>query len=86
MLRSETNKHQSDANNSEKGSRNLRVTITLNEEIYNEIKNISQNMGLHPSTWISMVATSKVNNVKIDSMVGLNRLNNGKKEGKMESG
>jgi antitoxin component of RelBE/YafQ-DinJ toxin-antitoxin module len=43
----------------------IRVTITLNGNVYDEIKRISRQMGLRPSTWISMVCTSKANNVNL---------------------
>jgi hypothetical protein len=43
----------------------IRVTITLNGNVYDEIKRISKQMGLRPSTWISMVCTSKANNVNL---------------------
>jgi hypothetical protein len=51
----------------------IRVTITLNGNVYDEIKRISKQMGLRPSTWISMVCTSKANNVQLrisSDMVG----------------
>ncbi|MBU7032752.1 MAG: hypothetical protein HXS53_09495 [Theionarchaea archaeon] len=49
----------------------VRVTITLKLEIYDKIKEISNQLGLHPSTWIGMVATSKANNIdmKIEKKV-----------------
>ncbi len=41
----------------------VRVTITLNRVVYDDIKRISNSMGLRPSTWITMICTSKANNV-----------------------
>ncbi len=41
----------------------VRVTITLNRGVYDDIKRISNSMGLRPSTWITMICTSKANNV-----------------------
>ena len=41
----------------------VRVTITLNRGVYDDIKRISKCMGLRPSTWITMICTSKANNV-----------------------
>ena len=43
----------------------VRVTITLNQNVYDEIKKISKNLGIRPSTWITMVCTSKANNVSL---------------------
>ena len=43
----------------------VRVTITLNSDVYDNIQRISKNMGLRPSTWITMICTSKVNNVLV---------------------
>ena len=53
-----TNSHQSD-------SKVVRVTITLDTSVYHEIKRISTLMGIRPSTWISMVCTSKTNRVTL---------------------
>ena len=47
-------------------AKSVRVTITLREDVYEEIKRISRRLGLRPSTWISMVATSNANNVKVE--------------------
>jgi predicted DNA-binding ribbon-helix-helix protein len=41
----------------------IRVTITLREEVYKEIKHISRRQGLRPATWISMVATTRANGI-----------------------
>jgi len=43
----------------------IRVTITLEQEIFNKIKKTSRQIGLRPATWISMVVTSKVNQVDV---------------------
>ena len=43
----------------------VRITITLNEKVYDDIKRISKEMGLRPSTWITMVSTSKANNLDL---------------------
>jgi len=48
-----------------KDADSIRVTITLEQEIYDRIKETSRQMGLRPATWISMVATSKMNNVDV---------------------
>ncbi|MFQ5976111.1 MAG: hypothetical protein ACE5J5_07350 [Candidatus Hydrothermarchaeales archaeon] len=48
----------------------LRVTITLRREAYEEIKRISRRQGLRPSTWISMVATSKANGIEVEVKEG----------------
>ena len=41
------------------------MTITLDCQVYHEIKRVSNLMGIRPSTWISMVCTSKTNNVTL---------------------
>ena len=46
-------------------SRAVRITITLNRNVYEEIKRVSETMGLRPSTWMTMICTSKVKNVDI---------------------
>lgn len=46
-------------------SRAVRITITLNRNVYEEIKRTSETMGLRPSTWMTMICTSKVRNVDI---------------------
>lgn len=46
-------------------SKVIRITITLNRNVYEHIKRISSNMGLRPSTWMTMVCTAKANNVDI---------------------
>lgn len=43
----------------------VRITITLNQNVYEDIKKISNHMGLRPSTWITMICTSKANNVEL---------------------
>lgn len=43
----------------------IRVTITLEQQIYDKIKDASRQMGLRPATWMSMVVTSKVNHVDV---------------------
>ena len=48
-----------------KDADSIRVTITLEQEIYERIKETSRQMGLRPATWISMVTTSKVNQVDV---------------------
>jgi len=47
-------------------SKVVRITITLNRKVYEEIKRVSETMGLRPSTWMTMICTSKVRNVDID--------------------
>ena len=51
--------HQTDA-------KMVRVTITLNELTYDRIKGISKDLGLRPSTWMTMVCTSKANGISVD--------------------
>ncbi len=43
----------------------VRVTLTLNAGIYEEVKRISGKLGLRPATWMKMVVTSKVNDVEL---------------------
>lgn len=43
----------------------VRITITLNRKVYEDIKRVSDRMGLRPSTWMTMVCTSKIRNVDI---------------------
>ncbi len=51
---------------SQSDSENTRVTITLKAAVYEKIKVISARMGLRPSTWISMVTTSKANDIDME--------------------
>ena len=43
----------------------VRITVSLEEEVYERIKKVSSQIGLLPATWVSMVATSKANNLEI---------------------
>ena len=43
----------------------VRVTITLNRDVYEEIKRISSLLGLKPATWMSLICTTKANNIGI---------------------
>ena len=53
-------------------ARAVRVTISLNEGVYENIKDISRKMGIRPSTWISMVCTSRTNNVHLRILDDMN--------------
>ncbi len=44
----------------------VRVTITLRKDIYDTIRLRSRRLGLRPATWISMVATSKANDLDVE--------------------
>jgi len=44
----------------------VRVTITLRVPIYAEIKKISHELGVRPSTWMAMICTSKANNIELN--------------------
>ena len=44
--------------------KSMRVTITLSREAYERVKEMSRPMGLRPSTWMTMVITSKVNKME----------------------
>jgi len=44
----------------------VRVTITLREPVYTEIKKISHEMGIRPSTWMAMICTSKAGNIELN--------------------
>ncbi len=54
-----------DTKSHQTNTRVVRVTITLDSQVYDEIKRVSSLMGIRPSTWISMVCTSKTNNVTL---------------------
>ena len=41
-----------------------RITVTLDDQVYESIKELSRNLGLRPATWVTMTVTSKVNNVE----------------------
>jgi len=41
----------------------VRITLTLKEKVYDKVKQVSDQVGLRPSTWMTMVVTSKVNDV-----------------------
>ena len=43
----------------------VRITVTLDEDVYRKIKRIGRLMGLLPATWVGMVATSKANSLEI---------------------
>jgi len=45
--------------------RKIRITVTLTEDAYEKIKHVSLRMGLLPASWVSMVATSRVNNIEL---------------------
>ena len=40
----------------------IRITLTLNKDVYNKVKRISKVYGLRPSTWMTMLVSSNVNN------------------------
>jgi hypothetical protein len=42
----------------------VRVSITLREDIYNEIKKLSHELGIKPASWMAMTLTSKVNSLR----------------------
>jgi len=46
-------------------AKRMRVTITLNNDVYEDIKKISRSMGIRPSTWISMTATTNVKGMRL---------------------
>jgi len=43
----------------------VRITVTLNEDVYEKIKELSHQLGLLPATWVGMVATSKANKLEL---------------------
>jgi len=43
----------------------VRVTVTLHEDVYKKIKDLSHQVGLLPATWVAMTATSKVNHIDV---------------------
>ena len=43
----------------------VRVSLTLDSEIYEHVKEMSSQFGLRPSTWMRMVVTTKVNNIEL---------------------
>ena len=45
----------------------VRITVTLNRDAYEKIKDISHQMGLLPATWVAMMATARANNIDIGS-------------------
>ena len=47
------------------GKTPVRITITLDGEVYEKIQEISNTVGLRPATWISMLTTSKINNLEM---------------------
>lgn len=42
----------------------VRITLTLKEKVYKKVKRVSDRVGLRPSTWMTMVVTSKVNEIE----------------------
>ncbi len=46
-------------------AKEIRVTISLHEGVYDCIRDISEKMGLRPSTWIKMVCTARTKNVQL---------------------
>jgi hypothetical protein len=49
-----------------KGNGRVRITVTLDAEVYDRIKKLGKKMGLMPASWVSMVATSKVNDIDVE--------------------
>jgi len=43
----------------------VRITLTLKDNVYSKVKRVSDQVGLRPSTWMTMVVTSKVNNIEL---------------------
>lgn len=43
----------------------MRVSVTLREDIYLEIKRLSHDIGIKPASWIAMTLTSKVNDIEV---------------------
>jgi len=48
-----------------KDADSTRITITIDKNIYGNIKEISKRMGISPSTWVTMICTSKVNDIEL---------------------
>ncbi len=55
-----------DAETSQKARDIVRVTITLDRGVYERIKGRARLVGTRPSSWISMVLTSKINKVDME--------------------
>jgi antitoxin component of RelBE/YafQ-DinJ toxin-antitoxin module len=45
--------------------KSVRIGITLREDIYKKVKATCNQLGIKPSTWISMVVTTEINKVRI---------------------
>ena len=45
--------------------KSVRVTLTLSREAYERVKEACRPMGLRPSTWMTMIVTSKVNDLEL---------------------
>jgi hypothetical protein len=43
----------------------IRVSITLREDVYEQIKDLSHDLGIKPTTWITMAVTSQVRGIKL---------------------
>ena len=51
--------HQNDA-------KIARVTITLDMDVYDKVKDLSHEMGLRPSSWMAMIISTQVNDVHVE--------------------
>jgi phage terminase small subunit len=52
-------------NMSSKKGEKVRVSITIREDVYEHVKELSHNLGIKPSAWITMAVTSQVNGMKL---------------------
>jgi hypothetical protein len=43
----------------------IRVSITLREDVYEQIKELSHDLGIKPTAWITMAVTSQVKGMKL---------------------
>ena len=54
-----TKLHQNDA-------KIARVTISLDVDVYEKVKNLSHQMGLRPSSWMAMIISTQINDVHVE--------------------
>lgn len=55
--------HQNDA-------KIARVTLSLPADVYDRVRELSQRMGLRPSSWIAMIISTQINDVRLDIREG----------------
>ncbi len=43
---------------------NVKISVSLDRDVYEQIERISTKLGIEPSTWINIIATSKLEDMR----------------------